>query len=414
MWLSEAGAITPFGDKDALFHGLLRGERAFTRREIYGKEFSVGEINFALPCLPVQTDELYCTRTNQILLGAILQISKQIDDAIKRYGADRIGVVIGTTTAGVEENYAAFCAPGAGRNFIRQKLFDKSQHKPSGCAKTSQNGQNLVQIGTDVSFDRQTFIKERGALSNPAEFARKFLGLKSIALGVSTACTSGIKAFESAANFIKLGICDAVVVGGVDSLNSLTILGFNSLSVLSNGLCAPFDANRDGINIGEGAAVFVLCKDEISTIKLKSFASSCDAFHITQPDPNATQQIAMIKRLLESSAVKKPEFISAHATGTIANELSEVRAIAQTLPETLTSGIKANIGHTLGACGAIEAAVCAEAILRSVVPMQILHEYDVALEPINIACENVKISVKNCLNLSFAFGGDSAGMVIGV
>lgn len=307
-------------------------------------------------------------------MTALINLSDEINQVIKKYGKERIGVVIGTTTTGVEENYKAFL--------------------------------------TD-DFNKDEFLLSRNSHANPANFTREFLGLENVALGVSTACTSGIKAFGIAKNFIDLGVCDAVVCGGVDSLNSLTLHGFNSLSVLSNNPSKPFDQQRDGINISEGAGVFVLSRDELFKFKLKSIASNCDAYHITQPNPQATQQIKLINELLRQSGLDSVDYINLHATATVANDKMEAAAIAKTLPNVLASGIKANIGHTLGAAGAIETGVCVMSMLNDTVCMQILDKYDDEIESINLAKTTQNLKVNNCLNLSFAFGGDNAGMIIG-
>ena len=374
MFISCPSIVSAFGGGEELFEALKNCERKFAAKLIFGKEFLVSEVAYELPEFPGKIGEIYKTRTNRILLAAILGLKGEIDKAVRKYGKDRVGAVIGTTTTGVEENLRAF---------------------------------------EGEKFDTAEFKIDRNSLCNPAEFAREFLGLKGVALGISTACTSGIKVFDSAINLINLGVCDAVVTGGVDSLNSLTLLGFNSLGVLSNKPCMPFDTNREGINIGEGAGLFVLSKDEISPFRIKAVAGNADAFHITQPDPNANMQIRLIKELLRRTNLRDTDFISLHATGTLANDAMEARAVAQTLPSTLCSGIKANIGHTLAAAGAIEAGVCVLAMEQSVAPMQIISDFDQNLQPLNLVLENERKEIKNCLNLSFAFGGDNAAMIIG-
>lgn len=394
MFISKPSIISPFGAADELFYALVKGERKFKERELFGKNLLVGEIAFELPEFSKNTDEIYKTRTNQILLAAILELKEQIDLAIKRYTNERVGVVIGTTTTGVQENFKAFLQDINTAQILDTKQLDKAS--------------------ATVKFNPAKFKIDRNALCNPAEFAREFLGLKNVALGVSTACTSGIKAFESAMNLINLGVCDAVIVGGVDSLNSLTLLGFDSLSVLSSRPCAPFDAMREGINIGEGAGLFVLFRDENSPFCIKSIASNADAFHITQPDPDAKMQTALIQELLDAANLREVDFVSLHATGTMANDAMEACAISESLQNAPCSGIKANIGHTLGAAGAIEAGVCVLAMQNEILPMQILQNFDPSLKPINLVRQSVQKKIKNCLNLSFAFGGDNAGMIVGL
>lgn len=372
LFLSSPSIITSLGRNDEFFSAILEQKRGLRSAKFLDFDFQVGAIDYELESLPNLTKNEYKTRTNEILFSAILGLDKTIKSLIKRYGSDKIGVVIGTTTAGVEENFAAF--------------GDK--------------------------FDKSKFDINKNALSNPALFIRDFYSLKNLAFGVSTACTSGIKAILVASNLINLGLCEAVICGGVDSINSLTILGFNSLGVLSQDKAFAFCKGRDGINIGEGAGIFVLCKDEISSLKLKSIASNSDAYHITKPDPSAKMQKKMIKELMNSANLDFLDYVNLHGTGTEANDLMEACVVLETLGSTLCSSIKPNIGHTLAAAGAIECGFCAMAIQKGVVPGQILGE--VEFDSLNLPRKNVKKEIKNALNLSFAFGGDNAGMIIGV
>ncbi|MGG7074427.1 beta-ketoacyl synthase N-terminal-like domain-containing protein [Campylobacter sp. 9BO] len=373
MYISLPRVISPFGNENDLFLACVNGKRSLVYESFLGKNMLVGRINFKLAEFSKNTEQRYKTRTNQILLSALLPLQSEIDKLVRIYGARRIGVVIGTTTTGVEENYEAF-------------------------------------KGKD--FDSKKIVLDKNSLSNPAEFARKFLGLKGICFGVSTACTSGVKAFACAKNFIDLGICDAVICGGVDSLNSLTLHGFNSLGVLWDQPSMPFDKDREGINIGEAAACFIMCKDEIYDYKLSAIGANCDAFHITQPNPEAREQSLLIDSLLNKAKLGNVDYINLHATGTLANDSMEAKAINLTLPNTLASGIKANIGHTLGAAGAVETAVCILAMQNSIAPMQILNELDTTLPKINLATTSIKKEIRSCLNLSFAFGGDNAAMIL--
>lgn len=374
MYLSKPSLVSSAGDANTLFSSSLNKTRHFTKKQILDKEFYLGSIQYPLESFGKNTKKEFVTRTNQIALSSVLGINDEIIKAIKRYGKNRVGVIIGTTTAGIEENYLAF----------------------------------------NKGFDESKYIHERNSFANTGEFIKDLYGLGGICFGISTACTSGIKVFESAKNMIELGVCDAVICGGVDSISSLTVLGFNSLSVLSQGLCKPFDKDRDGINIGEGGCFFLLSKDEISNIKIKSVFSNCDAFHITQPNPEATYQIELINKLLNSSNLKSVDYVNLHGTGTIANDIMEAKAVYNTLKYTPCSCIKANIGHTLGAAGIIEAAICYLSLEKQTIPSQIIDKFDDNLDKINLNIVSKTCKIKNTLNLSFAFGGDNAGIVIGI
>ncbi|MBP5778735.1 MAG: beta-ACP synthase, partial [Campylobacter sp.] len=317
----------------------------------------------------------FANRTNQILFLALMQIENEIQKAISKFGVERVGVVIGTTVCGVESNFKAF------ENYAKTGEF---------------KGYNLAQ----------------NSQSNPANFVRDFFGLKSVAIGISSACTSGNKAIIEAARLIKGGVCDAVICGGSDRLDTLTVLGFDSLGVLSDERLNPFSLNRKGTNLGEGAGVFLLSRDEISDICLLSYASNSDAFHITQPNPNATMQIKAINSALKNANLGEVDYINLHGTGTNANDIMESVAVSSTLKNTPCSSSKSIFGHTLGAAGAIELGICYEAIKNGILPPQICD--GAMIEPkINLINSAKKADIKTAMNLSFAFGGDNAVSIIG-
>ena len=169
--------------------------------------------------LPDSIPEAHRSRNNQLIQHALSQIDGLIQTAIARYGKERIAVVTGTSTSGADENIPLF--------------------------------QHVVQGGewTDVPFKQL-----QHTMASPSEFIAQVYGLDGLRYTVSTACTSGARALISAARLLRAGLCDAVICGGADTLSPLTINGFSSLEVLSDGIAKPFSANRNGINIGEAAA----------------------------------------------------------------------------------------------------------------------------------------------------------------
>ena len=175
-------------------------------------------------------------------------------------------------------------------------------------------------------FDASKFGINRNSLANPSEFIADFYGLSSVAFSVSTACTSGVKAIITAKRLLESGICDAVICGGVDSLNTLTINGFDSLGILSARETNPFSKNRDGINIGEGAAFFVASRDEISNLVIAGEHSNCDAFHMTQPDFSGQMQTQCVQKALRAANLSSVDYINLHGTGTQANDKSRQRS----------------------------------------------------------------------------------------
>ena len=231
---------------------------------------------------------------------------------------------------------------------------------------------------------------------------------------VSTACTSGVKAVIEAKRLIESELCDAVICGGVDSLNTLTINGFNSLSILSSAPSQAFSKNREGINIGEGAGLFLLSRDEISNVVVASSASNCDAFHMTQPDFSAKMAVNCIEGALKRAGMCGVDYVNLHGTGTQANDKMEAKAVNLTLGATFASTLKPQIGHTLGAAGAIESAICAMLCMdeNSTLPPHVYDgEYDESLEAINLVKSGTKFDVKTAMSLSFAFGGDNAVII---
>ncbi len=364
LFLSAPGLVTALGtDTGATWDALLNARSGL--REI--KNF-YGQKSFYLGALEKDLS------TNEILALALEQIAPQIRSTISKFGANRVAVVIGTTVTGVESNYRVFLA--------------------------------RARTGEFAGYD-----ESKNTHCDPANFARSKFGLSSLAIGVSSACTSGQKAIIEAARLIRSGVCDAAICGGCDAIDTLTTLGFDALGVLSSERANPFSKNRKGTNLGAGAGVFVLSREEISDVELLGWACNCDAYHVTKPNPTATMQIAAIKMALERSNLKNADYASLHATGTLANDEMEAAAISATLPHTLAGGLKGALGHTLGAAGAIEMGVCYMAISRGVIPPHVAHGE--MIEGANLCLEAKPASVNSAINLSFAFGGDNVASVIG-
>lgn len=380
MYLSNPAIVCSAGENmEDIFKTFYAKKSSLVKdEEFVGKPIYIGKISS--PLAPFhKTSKHFNTRTNQILLTALLQIDTKIQKAIKKYGKDRIGVVIGTTTTGIEENFFLF------------------KHE----AKTSM-------------WDLDLYSNERQNLSNPADFIKDFYALRSVSYGISTACTSGAKALIHAKRLIEKDICDCVICGGVDSINTLTINGFNSLGLLSQNISNPLSKNRDGINIGEGAALFLASKDKISDVLLCSYGTNCDAYHITQPDVSAKMPIFAIEKALKKAGLESVDYINLHATGTLANDTMESLAFFKTLPLVKASSTKPFMGHTLGAAGAIEAGICHGLITKGhtkLPPHLYDGKYDESLESISLADDGVR-EVNSALSSSFAFGGDNAILVL--
>lgn len=266
------------------------------------------------------------SRNNQLLWHALEQIEPLIEAAKARYGSERIAVVIGTSTSGVDENIPMF-----------------------------------EQAAQGVAWEELTFTQTQQLMAAPAEFVVEAYGLHNLHYVVSTACTSGARALISAVRLLRAGLCDAVICGGVDTLSPLTVNGFAALEVLSDGLANPFSANRDGINIGEAAAVFVMTRDADfdGDMQLLGYGASSDAYHMSSPRPDGLGAIQAFQTALNHADLSTDDigWINLHGTGTLHNDSMESIAVAEVFGSNIPcTSTKPQTGHTLGAAGAIEAA----------------------------------------------------------
>ena len=283
----------------------------------------VGAIHSELPAVP-ETLQLFNTRNNQLVLSALNQLAAPLKDLFERVSRDRIGVVVGSSTSGVSEGEQAIIARKEAGQFPE---------------------------GFDLSMQE---------LGSTAEFIASYLEVTGPAYTISTACSSSAKAFLSARNLLTLNMCDAVIVGGADSLCELTIQGFSSLEAVSSGVCNPMSKNRDGINIGEGAAFFIM-EREGAGVYFAGGGASSDAYHMSAPHPDGIGAEASMQAALADAGLASTDivYINMHGTATLLNDAMESRAIHRVFGDTVPcSSSKPLTGHTLGAAGAVEAALC--------------------------------------------------------
>lgn len=380
---------------DCLLNGkpspLTLSDKIFRENGIDGKARMFGEINLELRPFPADLPTEHRSRNNQLLWHALEQIEPQIESALSRFGKGRVAVVMGTSTTGVDENIPVF-KYAAEHNDWSGEAFNQSQ---------------------------QYF-------SAPADFVVYQYGIRNAGYGISTACTSGARALISAARLLSAGLCDAVICGGVDTLSPLTVSGFGSLEVLSQQLTNPFSANRSGINIGEGAAVFLMSKIALddNSLQLLGYGSSSDAYHMSSPHPEGEGAIAAFKNALKSTALSPSQigWINLHGTGTIHNDQMESLAVAKVFGNrTACTTTKPYTGHTLGAAGAVEAAILWAVTSRKDNPKGILPPQlwdgvqDEDLPTIAITDANSRWNDGRRIGVSssFAFGGNNAVLIIG-
>lgn len=346
----------------------------------------VGRVREALPALAA-TDWRLHSRTNALVLAALEQIAQPVARAIERYGAHRVGVVLGTSTSGIAEGEAAI-------DCMRRRG-----------ALPAQYHYRQQEIGS------------------PARFLAGRLGVTGPSYVVSTACTSSAKALASARNLLRAGLCDAVVAGGADSLCRLTLNGFAALESLTSDPCNPMSVNRRGINIGEGAALFLVSR-EADAIALLGVGESSDGYHISAPDPQGRGAEMAVRAALADAGVEAGEvdYINLHGTATPKNDAMEAGVVSRVFgPDTACSSTKPLVGHTLGAAGATEAAFCWLVLshyntARTLPPHVWDGARDPALPSINLtdtATRLAKRAGRILMSNSFAFGGNNISLVIG-
>lgn len=375
---------------DALFQPPAATPLTASDEWVRGKTHFFGAVAEPLRDFPESCTAEHFSRNNRLLWHALAQIEDQIAEVKQRFGAHRVAVVMGTSTSGADENIELF------------------RHVVGGGA-----------------WHEQPFRYRQQLMVSPAEFTAEAYGLSGLRYAVSTACTSGARALISAARLLRAGLCDAVVCGGVDTLSPLTINGFASLEVLSNRIAQPFSAQRNGINIGEAAAVFVMTREPLCSdgLPLLGYGASSDAYHMSSPQPEGIGAAAAFAAALQSAGVAASEvgWINLHGTGTAQNDAMESAAVASVFgSRTPCTSTKPLTGHTLGAAGALEAAFLWGVTSRvhnpcGRLPPQLSADYDAALPPLAYtdaaSCwpEGRRVGA----SASFAFGGSNAVVVIG-
>ena len=310
--------------------------------------------------------------------------TQAVEDAARRHGRERIGVFMGTSTAGILQTELAY---------RRRDAADGS-------------------LPPDFDYRRthNTF--------SVAEFVRERLGLAGPCAALSTACSSSAKVFASAARMLQAGLVDAAVVGGVDTLCLTTLYGCNSLELLSAQPCRPYDAKRDGISIAEGAAFFLLERSGEAHAGpwLLGTGESCDAFHMSAPHPEGLGARMAMEAALAAAALEPRhiDYVNLHGTGTPSNDAAEDQAVhavfADAVPVNSTKGLT---GHTLGAAGAVDAVISLLAMEDGIVPPSPgTRDIDPGLRA-RYQIEGMPRPIGRVLSNSFGFGGSNCSLVFG-
>jgi len=390
-YLNALGVICTLGaGKRTVADALFSGNDAGLRPEsgwLPDRAVPLGRVRTALPPIPPALASTRDNRNNRLLLAAAQEIETDIQTAIARFGSERIGVVLGTSTTGIEE-----ATHGIG-HYQREGAWP-----------------------ADYRYAHQ----ELGA---PAEFLAEWLDLAGPCYGISTACTSSARALMSARRLLQLGICDAVLCGGVDTLARLPIHGFHALEAMDDARCEPFSRNRCGINIGEAAALFLMTR-EAGPVQLLGSGASADAHHMSSPDPSGlgaqhAMQAALTQAGLDATQI---DYLNLHGTATEHNDRMESRAVAGVFPHGVRcSSTKSLTGHTLAAAGALEAAFCwlsltDDRAARRLPPQVWDGAADPELPPLSFTGVGDHLPTagpRRLMSNSFAFGGNNACLILG-
>ncbi|MET0889992.1 MAG: beta-ketoacyl-[acyl-carrier-protein] synthase family protein [Stenotrophomonas maltophilia] len=387
VYLNELGVICALGaDRAEVRGGLFAAQPGGLRDNdaiLPGRTLALGEVHAPLPDL-AELPVALRGRNNSLLDAALGQIREAVAAAVARFGAERVAVIIGTSTSGIGESESAL------RSYHRDGTWPADFHYAQ------------QEMGTAARF-----VRERIGSTGPA-------------WTISTACSSSAKALMSAARLLQAGAVDAVVAGGADSMCRFTVAGFSALESVSASRCNPFSVNRSGINIGEGAALFLMTR-EPGPVRLAGWGESSDAHHMSAPDPQARGAIDAMQQALDRAglAAAQIDYVNLHGTATGHNDAMESQAVAAVLgTQVPASSTKPLTGHTLGASGAIEAALCWMTLADN--PDQQLPTHwwdgqaDDALPALALVAPGTCAAqpLQHVLSHSFAFGGSNAVLAL--
>ena len=394
LGIPAMGIVSPLGwDRSTVAAALVAGNRtglAPVAGLVPDKIVHVGAIAGELPAVPAALADLDC-RNNRAMAVALAQIGDDVWQIVDRVGPARVAVVLGSSTGGIAEGEAAYSA------------FRRDGAWPQG------------------------FHYRQEEIGNLARFTAGYFGLQGPAYTVATACSSSGKAFASARRLIKAGLCDAAIVGGADTLCRMTVNGFGVLEAVSAGLCNPFSRHRDGINIGEAAAAFLLAPDELlpapAPIRLLGIGESSDAHHASAPDPTGAGAYEAMRLALADAGLTPADigYINLHGTATPLNDAMEGKAVSELFGTgTPCSSTKPMTGHTLGAASACEAAIL-WLTLHSDYNDGLLPPHlwdgvaDPAIPPIALVSPGMRATAgrRAMLSNSFAFGGSNLALILG-
>jgi 3-oxoacyl-[acyl-carrier-protein] synthase-1 len=385
-------AITAFTATSALGHGRAAHAEALRSRRSGLRENDFTAVPLA--CAIGRADDLetwplpdafaaYDCRNNRLAwLGidadGFLDAARA---AIERYGADRVALVLGTSTGSIGATEEAYRGRDDGR--FPARLRNPALHTPHS-------------LGV---------------------FLEALMGTRGPCITVATACSSSAKIFAQAERLLRVGLADAAILAGVDTLCGSVLFGFNALELVAPEACRPFDAARRGISIGEAAGFALLERDGAATApRLLGYGESSDAYHMSTPHPQGLgARLALVDALARAGLIPTDiDYINLHGTATVKNDAVEAALIADLFPATTrASSTKGFTGHTLGAAGILEAVLTLLAMEQNLVPATLNTTMPDPLCGPQLALGNETRTIRIALSNSFGFGGNNCTLAFG-
>jgi len=375
-------ATSALGRGVAAHAGALRMGRGGLRANNFSSaplECFVGRVEgVEAAALPQASSHWECRNNRLAWLGLNQDgLLDAVQAAIERHGADRVALILGTSTASIGASEEAY-----------RRLEDA--HFPH----------DLRRPGIHTPHSLTAFVAEATGITGPA-------------LTISTACSSSAKVFASAERMMRLGLADAALVGGVDTLCDSVLFGFNALELVSPESCRPFDARRRGISIGEAAAFALLERADVAprSPRLIGYGESSDAYHMSTPHPQGRGARAALDDALARAGLREDQvdYINLHGTATLKNDEVEAALLGERFPQRVrASSTKGFTGHTLGAAGGLEAVFSLIAIEQGLVPGNLGCTQPESVCAHQLALQSEEREIRVVLSNSFGFGGNNA------
>lgn len=375
----------------AIIHSFAKGkkevlETLFQEDRSHFTYKKVGETDYPVAyCKMPAKMEKNQSRILYLLEQSCLELQESVQSVIKRYGPKRVSIILGSTDNGSEQSLLAL------------KEFRETGKYP------------------------ENYRLEQQEAHYPAEFVKNFFALEGLCASISTACTSSGSAMIMAREWLNAGMADAVICGGADIVSESVLKGFISLDAVDKQYSNPFSVNRKGINMGEGAALFLMTREASGgmNICLAGTGECSDAYHNTAPDPDGTGASRAMKEALNEAGLSTVDYVNLHGTGTRLNDEMEAAATLRALPlRPYVSGTKTLTGHTLGAASAIELAFCwlilSSENKKGLLPVHWFDkEISAEMQDLNFVQKGDSLpAINSCMSNSYAFGGCNVSLIL--